>query len=76
MKTRWYDAEQKLRNQIDRTYDVDMGYSVPELERGPYGLRTGRGVDQPPEIDVRAYLEAAAHRYSAMADTPEPATSR
>ena len=76
LKQRWYEAEQKLRNQIDRTYDVDMGYNISELERGPYGLRTGRGVDQPPEVDVRAYLEAAAHRYSAMADAPEPAATR
>jgi hypothetical protein len=76
VKTRWYEAQQQLRNQIDRTYDVDMGYNITELERGPYGLRTGRGVDHPPEVDVRAYLEAAAHRYSVMADTPEPAATR
>jgi hypothetical protein len=57
-KRRWYEAQQNLRNQIDRTYDVDMAYSAEELERGPYGLMTGRGVETPPDVDVRAYLSA------------------
>ncbi|MES1990806.1 MAG: hypothetical protein V4441_07635 [Pseudomonadota bacterium] len=57
-KTRWYNAEQPLRNQIDRTYDVEMSYSVDQLERGPYGLQSGRGVETPPEIDIRSWLLA------------------
>ncbi|MGV8997036.1 MAG: hypothetical protein ACOH12_08845 [Parvibaculaceae bacterium] len=55
-KTRWYNAEQPLRNQIDRTYDVEMSNSVDQLERGPFGLQSGRGVETPPEIDIRAWL--------------------
>ncbi len=56
-KTRWYEAEQKLRNQIDRTYDVEMDSTVSELESGPWGLQSGRGVETPPEVDVKAYLQ-------------------
>ncbi|PKQ01900.1 MAG: hypothetical protein CVT73_21040 [Alphaproteobacteria bacterium HGW-Alphaproteobacteria-12] len=62
LKTRWYKAERTLRNQIDRTYDVDMGYSISELERGPWGLRTGKGVEEGPEVDVKAYLTGLVAR--------------
>jgi len=64
-KQRWYEAEQNLRNQIDRTYDVDMGYSAEELLAGPYGLYTGRGVIEPPPVNVRAYLGGVISRRSA-----------
>ena len=51
-KEAWYAAEQNLRNQIDRTYDAKMDYSREELlTPGP-----GKGVANPPDIDVRAYL--------------------
>jgi hypothetical protein len=66
VKTRWYEAEQKLRNQIERTYDVRMDYTAAELEKGPWGVRTGRGVSEPPNVDVQAYLEGAVRRYSAQ----------
>lgn len=65
LKTRWYEAEQPLRNQIDRTYDVEMGSSLEELERGPFGLETGRGVAEAPEVDVKAYLTGLAGTLSA-----------
>lgn len=55
-KTRWYNAQQNLRNQIDRTYDVEMDYSVEQLERGPYGLQSGRGVETAPEVDIKSWL--------------------
>ena len=71
-KTRWYEAQQYLRNQIDRTYDVDMGYTVEELERGPWGLRTGRGVEEGPEVDIRAYLETLASRRTASGEIALP----
>lgn len=52
LKQAWYAAEQGLRNQIERTYDVEMGFTLGELQRaGP-----GRGVPAPPDIDARAYL--------------------
>jgi formylglycine-generating enzyme required for sulfatase activity len=51
-KRAWYDAEQNLRNQIDRTYDARMDFSLVELQTpGP-----GKGVATPPETDARAYL--------------------
>jgi hypothetical protein len=53
LKAAWYDAEQNLRNQLDRTYDVDMGFSLDELKTPG----VGKGVAVPPDIDVRGYLE-------------------
>jgi len=53
-KRAWYLAEQPLRNQIDRAYEAKMDWSLPELEQGGPGI----GVDQPPDIDARAYLVA------------------
>ncbi|MEP2829642.1 hypothetical protein [Parvibaculum sp.] len=71
-KTRWYEAQRYLRNQIDRTYDVDMGYTVESLERGPWGIRTGRGVEEGPEVDIRAYLEGRAARRTASGEIANP----
>lgn len=51
-KRDWYVAEQNLRNQIDRTYDARMDFSLAELATpGP-----GKGVATPPDTDARAYL--------------------
>jgi len=33
-KRAWYAAEQSLRNQIDRTYEAKMDWSLPELQQG------------------------------------------
>ncbi len=57
-KPRWYEAEQPLRNQIDRTYDIAMDSTLDELERGPFGLQTGRGVETPPDVDVKSWLKS------------------
>ncbi|MBU6442550.1 MAG: hypothetical protein KGR48_01460 [Alphaproteobacteria bacterium] len=52
VKRAWYAAEQNLRNQIDRTYEARMDFTLGELTTpGP-----GKGVAAPPDIDVRAYL--------------------
>jgi hypothetical protein len=51
-KAQWYAAEQNLRNQIDRTYDARMDFTLEEL-RTP---GAGKGVAAPPDIDARAYL--------------------
>jgi len=52
LKAAWYDAEQNLRNQIDRTYEAEMDFTLEELKTpGP-----GKGAVAPPDIDVRAYL--------------------
>lgn len=57
LKTAWYEAERHLRYQIERTYDVDMGHDLESL-RGPgWGLYTGRGVEAPPEVNLRRLLE-------------------
>jgi hypothetical protein len=53
IKSEWYLAQQNLRNQIDRTYDARMDFSLNELKQGP---GPGRGVGEPPDIDVRGYL--------------------
>ncbi len=52
-KQAWYAAEQHLRNQLDRTYEARMDFSLEEL--GTPG--DGKGVADPPDVDVRAYLE-------------------
>lgn len=50
LKRAWYDAEQALRNQIERTYDARMDFSLDDLQaRHP-------GVAAAPDTDVRAYL--------------------
>ena len=51
-KRAWYGAEQYLRNQIDRTYDVQMGFSLGALQAHV----EGSGVAAAPDIDVRTYL--------------------
>jgi len=51
-KTRWYKAEQRLRNQIDRTYDVYMGFGVAQLEQSV----VNSGADKPPTIDVKGLI--------------------
>ncbi|MGN6514558.1 MAG: hypothetical protein ACTHLR_01815 [Rhizomicrobium sp.] len=61
VKQAWYAAEQNLRNQIDRTYDAQMDFTLEELRTpGP-----GKGVPVPPDTDVRAWLVAAAASQSA-----------
>ena len=55
-KRRWYDAEQGLRNQIDRTYEARMDFSLRELEAGA----PGSGPASPPDIDTLRWLQTAA----------------
>ncbi len=54
-KTRWYDAEQRLRNQVDRTYDAR---TVGELENGS----RGSSADTPPDIDVKVVIDNMGYR--------------
>src|SRR5690606_25990347 len=49
-KRAWYDAQQRLRNQTERAYDVRMGFTLSELKAAV--PRSGR--DVPPETDVMA----------------------
>lgn len=51
-KQAWYAAEQHLRNQINRTYDARMDFTLADLQAGG----PGRGVANPPDTDVRGFL--------------------
>jgi len=51
-KREWYKREVWLRNQLERTYDVHMGFSLDELT----GPKPGAGVANPPDIDIVKYL--------------------
>ena len=59
-KRAWYLAEQSLRNQIDRTYEAKMDWSLEGLRQG------GIGVREPPDIDARAYLVAQKEKPDAL----------
>ncbi|NIJ40175.1 hypothetical protein FHS78_000430 [Parvibaculum indicum] len=56
MKRAWYRAEQRLRNQIERSYETRMDFTLTQLE----GSAPGSGVDTPPDTDVLAMLRVAA----------------
>jgi hypothetical protein len=59
-KLDWYEAEQRLRNQPERTYDVPMRFSLAELGRHV----KGSGIDQPPKVDVSALIEQMTEQVS------------
>ena len=65
IKRDWYEAEQRLRNQIDRTYEAQMDFSLRELETGRSvgesrgGPKEMLGIAAPPDTDARGYLMAA-----------------
>lgn len=54
LKTAWYVGEQNLRNQIDRTYEARMDFTLAELKTPG----AGKGVPFPPDTDVESYLKA------------------
>ncbi|HEY0281556.1 MAG TPA: hypothetical protein VGC27_02905 [Rhizomicrobium sp.] len=53
-KLKWYEAEQRLRNQSERTYDIQMGFDLGELNRHVKGT----GIDEPPPVDIAALIDA------------------
>ena len=55
-KRRWYDAQQRLRNQIDRTYEARMIFTLEELEAGRGGVATA------PDTNTSAFLNAQQQR--------------
>ncbi len=65
-KLRWYEAEQRLRNQTDRTYDIQMGFSIGELNRKV----SGSGVDAPPPVDIKALIDQMPDQVSLQPMTP------
>lgn len=50
LKRRWYDAQQKLRNQLDRSYEARMDFNLNELEEGRGGVAVA------PDTDARGFL--------------------
>jgi len=54
LKRAWYSAEQSLRNQLDRTYEARMDWSLADLQSGGPTI----GVSSAPDIDTAAYLTA------------------
>ena len=57
-KTRWYEAEQRLRNNPDRTYNITMGFDIADLE----ARRRGTGIDSSPPVDVKALIDNMGER--------------
>ncbi len=57
-KNRWYEALQRLRNQIDRTYDARMDFTAKDLEARVYGS----GVDNPPDVDLKRLIDYMGYR--------------
>lgn len=57
-KNRWYAAMQRLRNQIDRTYDARMDFTVRDLENKV----SGSGTDVSPDIDVKRVIDNIPYR--------------
>jgi surface antigen len=66
-KAAWYAAEQGFRNQIDRTYDARMDFTLAELQ-GPIG--PGKGAALPADIDVRGFLLLAMQRQARAPSRP------
>jgi hypothetical protein len=58
MKPRWYKAEQRLRNQIDRTYGVYMAFTLTQLENNA----VNSGEDRSPTIDVKGLIDSIGYR--------------
>jgi hypothetical protein len=52
-RLQWYDAEQRLRNQSDRTYDIRMGFDIAELDSHV----RGSGIDVPPPVDIKGLID-------------------
>jgi hypothetical protein len=57
-KNRWYNAMQRLRNQIDRTYEARMDFTVRDLEN----KAPGSGADLAPDIDVKKVIDNIPYR--------------
>ena len=51
-KLDWYRAESRLRAQIERTYNVNMAFSLADL----LAHVPGSGVDTAPDVDVKKLL--------------------
>ncbi|MES1990875.1 MAG: hypothetical protein V4441_07985 [Pseudomonadota bacterium] len=75
LKGQWYTAEQRLRNQTDRAYDVVMDFSLSDLLLA----MPNSGADHAPDVDLTAALNAARvssplHPVLALETVPEGKT--
>lgn len=70
LKRQWYEVEQRLRNQTERTYDARMDFSLGDLQSGA----SGGGRDTAPDVDTLAALHAARQTAS-FAAAPESGTA-
>lgn len=52
-KQRWYEAEQRLRNQPDRTYDISMAFDLDDLSHHV----KGSGLDHAPPVDIKTLID-------------------
>lgn len=74
VKTRWYNAQQWLRYQAERTYDVRMDFTVDELKPPSVAspAEGGIGADAPADADLRAYLAGLnSFALSSVAEDPQ-----
>jgi hypothetical protein len=65
-KGKWYEAEQRLRNQPDRTYDVTMNFSLEDLQHH----HAGSGIDVAPPIDIKSLIDGMGDQVSFQGMTP------
>ena len=65
-KLKWYEAEQRLRNQPDRTYDIQMGFSIDELNHHA----RGSGIDTPPPVDIKTLIDSMPNQVSFQGMVP------
>ncbi len=52
-KRAWYNAERRLRNQIERKYDLRMDLTLEQLAAGKPGI----GVETPPNVNILDVLK-------------------
>jgi hypothetical protein len=57
-RVKWYEAEQRLRNQPDRTYDIQMGFDIDELMH----KARGSGIDVPPPVDIKGLIDGIGYQ--------------
>jgi hypothetical protein len=65
-KGKWYEGEQRLRNQPDRTYDLTMNFSIEDLEHH----HPGTGIDTAPPIDIKELIDNMGDQVSFQGMTP------
>ncbi|HEY0301142.1 MAG TPA: hypothetical protein VGC36_07420 [Rhizomicrobium sp.] len=66
IKRKWYEAEQRLRNQPDRTYDISMAFDLDDLNR----KAKGSGIDHPPPVDIKSLIDHMPDRIALQGMVP------